>query len=416
MDARTVDADPELVLLSCCLGYSAKAYYEALEYVSADDFSSPALRAIFRAIGRVADEGGKPDHHLVWAALGEDQGLVEGAGGRPYLMDIAGIYAVPTNASAYAKLVQEKAQLAQARRLIEGTLAEMDAGKFDLSRLQESLFRMETRERQTVTWQEAMQQVHLEAANPQKAGLPFPWREVQWCTRGMQPGAVTILAAETSVGKTAAALEITDSLIKLDKSTLYLSLEMTPAELGRRMGQRHGYDVDAHYRGNADTSPVLRLENEYGKRKPSHISSVETVEQIPALIRRHKPDLLIVDHMGRLRGQGKSEYERVSSISWGLKTLAQRYDLPILALCQLSRRHDQRNKVPSLDRLRDSGRIEEDASIVIMVHRDRDENQILSDKGCFVVAKSRGGKLGKTEFTFNGDTQLFTLIDKRWEK
>ena len=286
----------------------------------------------------------------------------------------------------------------------------------DVSEVQERLYRLEDRPRETVEFREAMQQVYLEAENPKAAGLSFPWREVQWCTRGMQPGAVTILAAETSVGKTAAALEITDHLIKDDKTVLYLSLEMTPVELGRRMAQRHGYDVDAHYRGNADTSPVLKLENDYGKRKPSHISSVDTVEQIPVLIRRHKPDLVIVDHMGRLRGQGKSEYERVSSISWGLKTLAARYDLPILSLCQLSRRHDQRNKIPSLDRLRDSGRIEEDASIVILVHRDRDENQILSDKGCFVVAKSRGGKLGKTQFTFNADAQVFILTEKRWER
>jgi len=418
MDARTVLPDSEMALLSACLNHGPSSYFVASEHVTLEDLSLPSLKAIFRAIGRVAEKGARPDAHTVWAELGEDERCVEQAGGRAYLLDIVGAPALLGNVELYATQVHSESVKRRVRELLEGTLNDMDVGSFALPQLQEALFRLEDLPRETVSLTDVMMQVQDEADNPQLAGLPFPWYEIQSLTLcGMQPGMLVILAAETSVGKTAAALEITDHLIKRDHAVLYLSMEMAPLELGRRMAQRRGYNLADHFagKGHENIGAVKSAWDSYNRGRQSQISRVERVEQIPALIRRYKPDLVVVDHMGLLEAEGRNPYERVSNVSRSLKLLAERYEIPLMALSRLSRRPDQRGKVPGIDRLRDSGRIEEDASIVLMVHRERDEAQVFGAKGCFVVAKNRGGRQGRVEFEFDADRQRFAVVGRKWD-
>lgn len=421
-EVSTVDADilipqGEPALLAACMRYGSAAYYAALEHVSRSDFAGSAHRAIWAAIGRVADSGGRPEAHVVWEALGEDRSLVDEYGGRDLVATIAGTDAVKANVVLYAQEVHAKAQQREAQRLIRASLDEIERGVFDLASLQESLFQLEDVPHDAATFAIAMERVFDDSMKPVGNVVQFPWTELNWLTHGMRAGQYFIVAAETAGGKTAFALETADHAIKHDLAVLYITLEMKPTELGLRLAQMRGYDATAHYAGGgkADTKPVLELQNEFSaKARPSYITMTDRVAEIPALIRRYKPDLAVVDHIGLLFGKGNSTYEQVSNNSRDLKLLAMRYDLPFLVLCQLSR--DGGVKKNPLDRLRDSGKLGQDADTVIFVHRDRDENFNFKPEGKFMVVKNRSGMQGAFDVRFDGRLQRFFPVDKRYEQ
>jgi replicative DNA helicase len=416
MDLRTALPDSEYALLAACLRFGAPAYYEACEHITVDDLARPSHRAIWRAVGRIAEAGGRPDAPTVWEALGEDRSFLDDAGGPAYLVDISNTEIATKATATYAKQVRERSVHRQVHQILSDALTQMETDGLDVDVLQEQLFRVGETQQPAVTFQEAVQDVFLEADRPHETNLPFPWSDVQYWTRGMRAGGFYLLAGETGHGKTAAALTICRSLILHGRSVLYINLEMEPRELALRMGQMQGYNADHHYSGGEkDLKPLLELQTELGlAKRQSHIKHVDRVAQLPALIRRHRPDLVVVDHIGLLDGEGRSPYERVSGNSRGLKMLAKRYQLPVLCLCQLSRSHTGPGSPPTLERLRDSGRIGEDADAVLFVWRKRSEDQVLTDEGRFIVAKSRMGRTGAVQFVWDGAQQTFRIQDGRW--
>lgn len=416
MDAELLMPKGEPALLAACMRYGSAAYYDAVEHVSREDFANAAHRAIFAAIGRVCDSGARPEAHLVWEALGEDRSLVEEHGGRSLVATLAGSESIRENVRHYAREVHERSQQRQAMVILREAAAEIERGVFNLSDIQESLFHLEDAPHDGATFKEAMEQVFHDSMKPPSNVVSFPWSEMNWLTHGMRPGNYVIVAAETSGGKTAMALETAAYAITHDQVVVYVTLEMKPAELGLRLAQMRGYDATAHHAGDgkADATPVLALQNEFAaQRRPSYITMADRAAQLPALIRRYKPDLLVVDHIGLLSGKGNSTYEQVSENSRQLKLLAMRYNLPLLVLCQLSR--DGGLKKRPLDRLRDSGKLGQDADIVVYVQRDFDEEMQLKDTGKFVVVKNRSGKLGGFDVRFDGNVQRFFVVDKRFE-
>lgn len=409
-DVRTVLPDPELALLATCLTQGSAAYYEAMEHVTADDLTRGSHRALWRAIGRVADSGGRPDVHVVWEALGEDRSFLDDAGGAAYLVSLAQVEAVRGNVGAYARQVHERAATARLRQLLVDAIASIDEGTMNLDALQERVFGLSEHSEGAMSFVDVVDAVSREVDEPDVQVLAFPWMEVQAWTRGMRPGGLYLLAGETSHGKTAAALTVCDSLIRAGHNLLYINLEMEPRELVLRLAQMRGYDADKHYARLPQemNSTLFAVGNALMQaRRPSYIKHVERVAQMPALIRRYRPELLVVDHIGLLEGEGRSPYERVSGNSRALKLLAKRYQIPVLCLCQLSR--NTTGGPLTLDRLRDSGRIGEDADVVLFVWRERDKDGVLTPTGKLVVAKSRMGRQGAVKFEFDGRRQKFVM-------
>ncbi len=409
-DVRTVLPDPELALLASCLTQGSAAYYEAMEHVTAEDLTRASHRALWRAIGRLADSGTRPDAHVVWEALGEDRTFLDEAGGAAYLVSLSQVDMIRGNTGAYAKQVHERAVRSRLRQLLVDAVQSIDEGVVDVDGLQEQVFRLAESRDQACTFDDALGEVMAELDQPADADMmPFPWFEIQHWTRGLRPGRLYLLAGESGHGKTAAALSICDSILAAGRSILYINLEMERRELVLRLAQLHGYDADKHYarHRDLDTNPLFKLGNRLkGARRQSWIKHVERVAQMPALIRRYRPDLLVIDHIGLLEAEGRSPYERVSNNSRALKMLAKRYQLPVLCLCQLSRNTTGGPPV-TLDRLRDSGRIGEDSDVVLFVWRERNDKGELMPTGRFVVAKSRMGRQGAVDFEFSGETQKF---------
>jgi replicative DNA helicase len=281
--------------------------------------------------------------------------------------------------------------------------------------LQEQAFGLERRPREARTMSEALKDVWREVEHPTLATCSYPWPEVEFCTHGLRPGWLVYLAGESSQGKTAAALEITDHVLSDGKKVLFLSLEMSAFELAVRLAQRAGFDTRVLYGKRTPTfADWQTLTKEIGKNKweSLRIETVDNVGQIGSVIRRTKPDLVILDYIQLLDIGKDTRLEGTTKNSRALKMLARKHAIPIIALSQLSRGgKEERGKLPGLWRLRDSGALEQDADAVIFVWRKRGEDgEGMLPEGAFIVGKARMGSQGKVDFHFDGDRQRFTLL------
>jgi replicative DNA helicase len=227
----------------------------------------------------------------------------------------------------------------------------------------------------------------------------------------MRPGWLCVLAGEPSHGKTAAALTIAEHALKDNKSVLLVSLEMGEEEVAVRFAQHHGFNSNRYYEGGMTETDGQILDHVRANPWWSnlHIERVERVGQIALLVRRWKPDLLIIDHLQLLAGA-----EQVATLSQNtrsLKLLAEQFKIPVLCLSQLNRQSfEEKGALPRLSRLRGSGTIEQDADTVVFVWRKRDENEKLTDEGAFITAKSRMGRIGSVRTRWDGERQTFTVV------
>ena len=407
----------EEALLGACLS-AAYAFPAALdEGITEEDFASPFHRSVWRAISQVSAKLGPGEFVDPMLVSAEMNGTLQADGGVGRLHALVTTCPVVSNARQYAREIMDESL----RRKVRGILLELQDsgadGKTLLEELQTRAFALERRPREAKTISAAFKEVYHEAENPTKATCAYPWREVDYCTRGLRPGWLTYLAGESSHGKTAAALDIADKALSDGKSVLFFSLEMSAFELAVRIAQRNGFRSETLFSRNATHDDFSALSKLIGQPKwqRMRVETVENVGQIGAVVRRVKPDLVILDYIQLLDIGKDTRLEGTTKNSRALKMLARKHAIPVLALSQLSRAgREDRNKPPGLWRLRDSGALEQDADAVVFVWRKRGEDgEGLLPTGLFVVAKARMGKQGKVEFVFDGERQRFELISRR---
>lgn len=409
---KTTDAkEVEVALLGACL-LNRKAPLIASEYVGVSDFYLPRHQVIWDAIVGVVARGDDPDPVSVGAFLGN---RIAEAGGSQYLHSLVTACPTAANVRQYAEAVQNAATDRRVRREIDQALSKLEGAEL-LSSLQETLYRLDRRVQRASTMAEVWDRIKERGTKPLAPGCEYPWQQIQFYTRGLRPGWFCVLAGEPSHGKTAAAIEITERALKHDKRVVYLSLEMGAEEIGLRLAQRDGLNTDNYYMGQLNEADV-RLLGRLGCAdywKNLLLDRVERAAQVPLLIRRWKPDLLVVDHLQLLAGSEKvDELSRTTRV---LKLTAERFDTPILCLSQLSRSsHEERNKKPRLSRLRGSGTIEQDADTVVFVWRERDENESLTSESALIVGKSRMGRLGQVRTHFNDERQSFIPVTNLYD-
>ena len=233
---------------------------------------------------------------------------------------------------------------------------------------------------------------------------------------GLLAGGMYVLAARPGMGKTTFAINIADRVANEKKPVLFVSLEMTEAQLNaKRISREMGIPGPRLLMGAlseqeeqlvADAGDVIRALPVYINGEPS-----ATVPDIEAMARSVKGlCLIVVDYIGKVspgeRG-GAARYDYMAEISGALKTLASRLRVPVLALCQLNRAGaDRRDKTPLLTDLRDSGSIEQDADGVIFLHREDYYETEYSSGGVnadlqVIAAKNRHGRVGKCRLAFD---------------
>jgi len=247
---------------------------------------------------------------------------------------------------------------------------------------------------------------------------------------GFQKSDLIILAARPSVGKTALALDFTrHALLNEKKSVAFFSLEMSRQQLIMRLLAMHsgvglwnirtGALTDEEYAKLADSFGVFSEANLWIDDQPG-LSILEIRTRARRLYLEHKIDMVIVDYLQLIRGtRQESRVQEVSEVSQELKNMARELEVPVIALSQLSRRVEERqDRVPQLSDLRDSGSIEQDADVVMFIHRPDVYDPNHPEKGTaqIIVAKHRNGPTGSVKVAFIKELSSFRNLASEQEE
>lgn len=403
-------------LIGCVLVETERTIREIRSIVSASDFTSSACRAIYEAALSLLDSGKAADPTQILACAAERGEAVEEA----WAAEVMRQYVTTANATATAELVHKAA----VDRASEGVGSALALGQISTTDAVAQL--QELMQRQGAKMQSPLEAAHsfMDYVVAAHAGEIAPFVSTGFASLDKQlsggfvsSGLIT-LAARPGTGKTTVALNLAERVAERGQSVLYFSLEMDSRQLwAKRVGAYSGVDCSHIYRG-------LICDNEWQRfnqatdilsRHPFHIydkpCTIDDIERITRSI--ETPDLIVVDHIGLIKNHaGRSRYELMTDTSHRLKQLALSTGVPILALCQLNRQSEAReSKLPTVADLRDTGAIEEDSDVVMLLHRpalylpaeerpefwEEQELQI-------IVGKNRHGVIGRTSLVFVGMT------------
>jgi len=243
-------------------------------------------------------------------------------------------------------------------------------------------------------------------------GLSTGLSSLDEATGGFFNGDLTVLAARPSIGKSAFAVELAARLAERQKNVLLVSLEMSGKQIAHRFLNREtGIPVRSMQSGELNSYQDVRLIEAKERLRQLPLKAFTTSNATVATIRARAKvqksqgglDLLIIDYLGLVGGNNRvSSYERITAISRELKQLAMHIDRPVLCLAQLNR--EAAKGLPSLEHLRDSGAIEQDADNVWLMHRD----DRATSQTSLIIAKQRQGPVGTIPLTFNADRMSFS--------
>jgi replicative DNA helicase len=423
------DIQAEMGVLGSML-LSPEAIHLARERLSDDSFYRLAHQDIFAATVHLNDTHNAVDIILLRDELARREKL-EKAGGAGYLVEL--MEAVPTSANAehYIEIVRTHAVR---RQLIEtAALVQRDAYQ-DSQAVDELLDEAEarilavrrirdaTRVREINEVLKAIVErlAELEQHPGQLTGLASGFYDLDDLTGGFQPGEFVVVAARPSIGKTSFALNILHNVCTVQRrpAALY-SLEM-PAEqiVSNFLCIHNRLDTHDFRRGTLKPQEWKRLEACLDELVglPLYISDSPTLSIMDLravarrLAHRHGVELIVVDYL-QLMTPGRSHQNRaseVAEISQGLKALARELNVPLIAIAQLSRRVEQEQRRPRLSDLRESGAIEQDADVVLLLHRpefrgdeaDEDDASAPGSEADLIVGKQRNGPTGVVRLVF----------------
>jgi replicative DNA helicase len=411
---------------------SQEAIAEVFEYVKGDDFYAPKHETIFNAIMALYSKGEPTDVITVTDELTKNGELVR-AGGADYLHQLTSIVPTAANAPFYAQIVSEKATL---RRLVEvGTrIAQMgysNEGEIEdlVNRAQEDVYGV-TRAGVGEDYVPLFDSIEAAVEEMERAqsrggdmvGVPTGFRELDEMTHGLHGGQFVILAARPAVGKSTLALDLArNAAIKHKKPVIFFSLEMGRAEIAMRLlsaesriylqSMRKGSLTDndwqrlAGVRGEINSAPLFIDDS-------PNLTLVEIRAKCRRMAQRVGLEMIVIDYI-QLMTSGKkveSRQQEVSEFSRALKLLAKELNVPVVAISQLNRNSEKSdNKVPEISQLRESGSLEQDADVVILLHREAmfEREHPRAGEADLILAKQRNGPTGTIVVNFLGQFSKF---------
>jgi replicative DNA helicase len=411
---------------------SQEAIAEVFEFVKADDFYAPKHETIFNAILSLYSKGEPTDVITVTDELTKNGELVR-AGGADYLHQLTSIVPTAANAPFYARIVQEKATL---RRLVEvGTrIAQMGyANEGDVedlvNRAQEDVYSV-TKSGVGEDYVPLFDSIEAAVEEMERAqsrggdmvGVPTGFRELDEMTHGLHGGQFVILAARPAVGKSTLALDMArNAAIKHKKPVIFFSLEMGRAEIAMRLlSAESRIYLQSMRKGDLNDNDWQRLAGVRGEinSAPLYIDDSPnlTLIEIRAKCRRMAQrvglEMIVIDYI-QLMTSGKkveSRQQEVSEFSRALKLLAKELNVPVVAISQLNRNSEKSdNKVPEISQLRESGSLEQDADVVILLHREAmfEREHPRAGEADLILAKQRNGPTGTITVNFLGQFSKF---------
>jgi replicative DNA helicase len=418
----------------CVLGgmmLSKDAIADVVEVLRGPDFYKPAHQAVYDAIIDLYGRGEPADAVTVAAELSK-RGEIARIGGAPYLHTL--ISSVPTaaNAGYYAKIVQERAIL---RRLVEaGTrivqLAYSTGDADDVvDQAQAEVYAVTERRasedylRLSEIMEGALDEIDaINSRGGQLTGVPTGFADLDQLTNGLHPGQLVIVAGRPSLGKSALAVDfLRSAAIKHGLPSCIFSLEMSRNEITMRLlSAESRVPLHSMRSGTMTDQDWTRLARRMGEVSSAplfiddspNMSLMEIRAKCRRLKQRHDLRLVIVDYLQLMSSSRRVEnrQQEVSEFSRSLKLLAKELDVPVVALSQLNRGPEQRaDKKPQLSDLRESGSLEQDADVVILLHREDayERESPRAGEADLIVAKHRNGPTATVTVAFQGHYSRF---------
>lgn len=357
-------------------------------------------------------------------------------GGRAYLAEL--INSTPTSAHVeeYAKYVKDTSLR---RKLISAaaTITELafDAEKATddvLNTSQHELFSVSVQgvDRGFVHIRDVLEQVYEEAAQVNSAegqplGIPTGFRDLDALLGGLQKSDLVIIAARPSMGKSSLMLDIARNIALAKSHVALFSLEMSQQQLlSRMLATQSGVGLWDMRTGHLKEDEFIRLSEATGILSDLNIfiddtpgaNIIELRTKARRLFMEQGVDAIFVDYLQLIQGNSREgRVQEVSQVSMELKNMARELKVPVIALSQLSRKTEDRpDRIPQLSDLRDSGSIEQDADIVMFIHREEYYDPETEKKGVaeIKISKHRNGPTGSVELAWVGEMACFKNLAK----
>lgn len=410
---------------------SSDAVAEVIETLRGGDFYVPKHEIIFDAILTLYSHGEPTDVVAVTDELIKT-GNLQRAGGVDYLHSLTSIVPTAANAGYYASIVGERALL---RKLVDAGTRIVQMGydgqgdALDLvNNAQAEIYGVtggqETEDYVPLTIAVDAAVEEIEAANGRDGtmtGVPTGFKELDELTNGLHAGQMIVVAARPAMGKSTIALDFARAAaIGHNMPTIFFSLEMGRSEIAMRLLSAEGaVPLQNMRKGTLDQRDWTTVASTRGRINdaPLYIddSPNMTLVEIRAKCRRLKQrvglKMIVIDYL-QLMTSGKrveSRQQEVSEFSRALKLMAKELQVPVIALSQLNRGSEQRtDKKPQVSDLRESGSIEQDADMVILLHRDSVyDRDVRPGEADLIVAKHRNGPTATIPLAFQGHFSRF---------
>ena len=412
------------------------AWDNVADVVTEGDFYRHDHKLIFAAIGFLAGNG-KPSDAVTVSEYLERNGTLEAAGGLAYLGQIARETPTAANVRSYAEIVRERSLLRQL--IAAGT--EIAAAVFNndgqtarelVDKAEQRVFEIaegSTRGSGAVSVRallpQVIDQIDEAHSNPDKLrGLPTGFSEFDKMTGGLRPGDLVIVAGRPSMGKTTLAVNMAEyaAVHQAARAPVAIfSMEMPSEQLITRMLSSIGGVPLGNLRsGRISDDDWVRITSATSQLSEAKIFIDETPALTPTELRararrvkrEHGLGLIVVDYLQLMQVPGNKENRatEVAEISRGLKVLAKELAVPVIALSQLNRGVEQReNKKPVMSDLRESGGLEQDADMILLIYREEVYDKNTTKKGIAEIdlAKHRNGEIGTFVLTFQGQFTRF---------
>jgi len=408
----------------------SRAWDRISDLVTEADFYRDDHRRIFRHIRRLV-ETGKPVDVLIVSESIERSNETEQAGGLAYLSEIANNTPSAANIRRYAEIVADHA----ARRRLSHVAGQIDALAFgqgearaaidEAQRLLTEIADTGSSRTEPVSIGTVLGAViegidsRYNSETSSIAGLPTGFADLDRKTSGLHPGDLIIIAGRPSMGKTALGQNISESVAMTGKTVLLFSLEMSDEQLATRaLASQSGVSMERLRNGKLHDSDWDSLTMALGKLHEAPLIIDEscglTVTQMAArarrVMRRQGLSLIVIDYLQLLRGEGNTRNEELGDLTRRLKLMAKELHVPVILLSQLSRKVEERtNKRPLMSDLRESGAIEQDADMILMVYRDEYYYPESPAAGTaeILIVKHRMGATGEVRLAFQGEFSRF---------
>ncbi|MFH1533523.1 MAG: replicative DNA helicase [Nitrospirota bacterium] len=410
------------------------------DFLKPEDFYHDAHRSIYEAVLSLYDKRTPIDLVTLTNAL-EQKKELKLIGGASYLALLANEVPTATHIFQYATIVKEKAIL---RRLIlagdsikglgykedeeiEVLIDQAEKNLFSVSQTFMADRFVHIRDVLNKTY-EKISDLHDPEAKEKYRGLPTGFRALDNLLSGLQPSDLIVLAARPSMGKTALALNIAQNIAKKGNAVGIISLEMSKEQLVERMFcsllSVDSWKMRTGRMSDDDFGKIGAVMDELNSMKIYIDDSIgNSIAELKAKARRLKMeaglDFLVIDYLQLMSSGTASSYhgnrvQEISEISRSLKALARDLAIPILALSQLSRAVEMRpSKVPQLSDLRESGAIEQDSDVVLMMYREDYYEEDCGREGMtdIYIRKHRNGPIGHIELAFKKEQMKFLNIE-----